>query len=163
MAFLLHSIRGAVALGILAVSTGATTPPEAGPDTRPASAGLGGHRLQQVALTTTDLPRAVAFYRDVLGLPFLFQSNGMAFFDVAGTRLMIGMDRERPQGRPAAALYFDTPTFDATMARMEAIGIAFVGPVETVQTTRAGDLKLREFRDPDGNTLAIMGIAPHLR
>lgn len=50
-----------------------------------ASADLAGRPLQQVAITTGDLPAAIGFYRDRLGLPFLFESNGMAFFDMAGT------------------------------------------------------------------------------
>ena len=126
----------------------------------PASAQLGGHRLQQVALTTADLPRATAFYRDLLGLPLLFESNGMAFFDVAGLRLMIGVDPQRPRGRPTSVLYFDAPDLEATIARLEALGVSFAGPLETVQRGPRGDLKLRQFADPDGNALAVMGVVP---
>ena len=64
--------------------------------TASSSVELAGHRLQQVAMTTRDLPRSIAFYRNTLGLPFLFETNGMAFFDVAGTRLMIALDSNRP-------------------------------------------------------------------
>lgn len=124
------------------------------------SAGLAGHRLQQVALTTTNLPRAIVFYRDVLGLPLLFESNGMAFFDVAGTRLMIALDPKRVRAPPSSILYFDAPNFDTMLARFEALRIHFVGPVETVQRSAKGDLKLRQFEDPDGNMLAIMGLIP---
>lgn len=119
--------------------------------------GLGGHLLQQVALTTSDLPRAVIFYRDILGLPLMFESNGMAFFDVAGMRLMIAQDVNRPQGRPTSILYFDAPDFPVTLARLIAVGVDLEGPVETVQRTAAGDLRLQQFRDPDGNMLAIIG------
>jgi catechol 2,3-dioxygenase-like lactoylglutathione lyase family enzyme len=45
--------------------------------------------IGQIALTVTDLPRAVAFYRDVLGLKFLFEAPNMAFFDCGGVRLML--------------------------------------------------------------------------
>lgn len=121
------------------------------------SAGLDGYRLQQVALTTRDLPRSIIFYRDVLGLRLMFESNGMAFFDVAGMRLMIAQDAKRPQGRPTSVLYFDAPDFPATLARLVASGVEREGPVETVQRTATGDLKLQQFRDPDGNMLAIMG------
>ena len=72
----------------------------------PAAAGgleLGSPRLQQIAITTTDLPRAIAFYRDTLGLSFMFESNGMAFFDLAGVRLMIASDRARATAAPFMA------------------------------------------------------------
>ena len=48
--------------------------------------------LGQIAVTVIDLDRAVAFYRDVLGLKFLMQVPGMAFFDLGGgTRLLLGL------------------------------------------------------------------------
>lgn len=122
-----------------------------------ASVGLAGQRLQQVALTTRDLPRAIIFYRDTLGLPLMFESNGMAFFDVAGMRLMIALDANRPQARPTSILYFDAPNFPAALSKLIAAGVDREGPVETVQRTAAGDLRLQQFRDPDGNMLAIMG------
>ena len=81
------------------ISSGAS----AQPSLSSASAGLGRHGLEQVALTSADLPRAVVFYRDVLGLPFLFESNGMAFFDMAvergrSTGLRPGVIVRRPSG-----------------------------------------------------------------
>jgi len=33
-----------------------------------------------------------------------------------------------------------------------------VGPATTVQRTATHELKLREFFDPDGNALALMGM-----
>ena len=87
------------------------------------SVGLGGHRLQQVALTTRDLDRAIVFYRDVLGLPLIFVTNNMAFFDVAGTRLMIALDPERPDARTTSIVYFDAPRFHATVEQLAALGV----------------------------------------
>jgi catechol 2,3-dioxygenase-like lactoylglutathione lyase family enzyme len=125
------------------------------------SADLKGHRLQQVALTTSDLPRAIRFYRDTLGLPLMFETNGMAFFDVAGMRLMIAQDKLRPiNKRPTSILYFDAPEFEVSLLNLKATGVPFEGSVETVQRTAQGDLKLQQFKDPDGNALAIMGMVP---
>lgn len=120
----------------------------------------GAHRVQQVAFTTSDLDRAIRFYRDELGLQLLFVANNMAFFDLAGTRLMIALDRARTAQRPQSILYFDTPDFDAAVARLAARGIRREGSVETVQTTPSGALRLQQFVDPDGNALAIMGLVP---
>ncbi|MDE2729709.1 MAG: VOC family protein, partial [Gemmatimonadota bacterium] len=39
--------------------------------------------IGQVSVTVTDLDRAVSFYRDQLGMRFLFQVPNMAFFDCA--------------------------------------------------------------------------------
>ena len=153
---------GALAL-VLAICVGLSPQASAA---EPASKGAlspGIHGLQQVALTTRDLKRAIAFYRDKLRVPFLFESNGMAFFDLTGTRLMIGLDPQRPDGRPTSVLYFDTPDFEAAVRALEMLDVAFDGPVETVQTGERGDLRLRQFRDPDGNALAVMGTVPKRR
>lgn len=136
----------------LAVTATATN---AGP---PVSIGLGGHRLQQVALTVRDLPRAIAFYRDTLGLPLMFESNNMAFFDVDGMRLMVALDPKRAANRSTAILYFDVADLDAKVASLAAAQVKLEGAVETVQRTAQGDLKLQQFVDPDGNALAVMGL-----
>lgn len=119
--------------------------------------------LQQVAFTVNDLDRAVNFYRDTLGLPFLFETNGMAFFEIGSTRLMLGTDVNRPDvERPTAIIYFDTTDFNRTVDILLKRGVTFVAPIETVTKTEQGTLMLAEFRDPDGNALAVMGIVPDL-
>ncbi len=122
------------------------------------SAFVAAPRIHQVAVTVTDLPRAIGFYRDTLGLPFLFEANGMAFFDLGTARLMLGADRERPVvERPTSILYIDSTEFFATVSTLRERGVKFVAPIETVTKTATGTLMLAEFRDPDGNALAVMG------
>lgn len=122
------------------------------------SVGLQGRPLQQVALTTRDLERAKVFYGTILGLPYLFESNGMAFFDVAGLRLMVALDENRPEGQPTSVLYFDVEDFHAAADRLKRADVELDGPIETVQKTKAGKLKIQQFHDPDGNALAIIGF-----
>jgi catechol 2,3-dioxygenase-like lactoylglutathione lyase family enzyme len=114
--------------------------------------------IMQIALPSSDVARSVAFYRDTLGLPLLFEVSGMAFFDVHGTRLLIGPP-ETPESLPSnSALYFDTSDMGGTAARLEENGVTFLGAPEVVQRTEAGALGLHFFRDPDGNLLALMGM-----
>ncbi len=156
----MHNAARTIIVGLLLAGA---TPSAAEPVTRPIvsqsmSVGLAGRPLQQVAVTTADLEQAVIFYRDTLGLPLMFVANEMAFFDVAGMRLMVALDRNREMTRPATILYFDAPDFDETVARLHAARVTLEGPVETVQVTSAGELKLQQFVDPDGNALAVMGL-----
>ena len=127
-------------------------------DSKAAGVGLAGRPLQQVAMTTTDLPRAIRFYHDTLGLPLLFVANDMAFFDVAGMRLMIAVDRARRTAVPTTILYFDVADFDAKVSSLKSAGVTLQGGAETVRRDAAGDLKLQQFVDPDGNALAVMGL-----
>lgn len=118
---------------------------------------LANRKLVQVALTTRDPGRSRTFYRDVLGLPLLFEAGGMLFFDLAGTRLLIGT--ENTAGGPGGSvLYFDAPDIDSLAPALEAKGVVFPGPSQVVQRTETHELKLREFRDPDGNPLALLGM-----
>jgi predicted enzyme related to lactoylglutathione lyase len=120
---------------------------------------LAGRKLVQAALTVTDLPRSIAFYRDVLGFPLLFETNGMAFFQAGELRLMVGSNSPDPPAR-GTVLYFDAPDIDELAPALEAEGVQFIGPIEVVQRTDTHELKLRIFRDPDGNPLALMGAVP---
>ena len=51
---------------------------------------LGISGIGQISIIVQDVERATSFYRDVLGLPLLFTAPGVAFFDCAGVRLMLG-------------------------------------------------------------------------
>jgi extradiol dioxygenase family protein len=83
----------------------------------------------------------------------------MMFFDLAGTRLLIGT--ENTAGRPGGSiLYFDAPDLDALAPALEAKGVKFMGPAQVVQRTETHELKIRAFRDPDGNVLQLMGNVP---
>jgi catechol 2,3-dioxygenase-like lactoylglutathione lyase family enzyme len=124
---------------------------------------LAGRKLVQAAFTVTDLARSVAFYRDVLGFPLMFETNGMAFFQAgfqAGDlRLMIGTNSPDPPAR-GTVLYFDAPDIDDLAPALEAKGVEFIGPIAVLQRTEAHELKLRIFRDPDGNPIGLMGMVP---
>lgn len=120
---------------------------------------LRGRQIVQLALTVRDLDRSRSFYRDTLGLPLLFEAANMMFFDLAGTRLLIGT--ENTAGVPGGSiLYFDAPDLEALGPALEAKGVQFAGPAQVVQRTETHELKIRAFRDPDGNVLQLMGTVP---
>jgi len=116
--------------------------------------------IGQIAFTVADLPRAVAFYRDVLGLRFLFDAPpSMAFFECGGTRLML-----TPPERDGAAagqqfnsiLYYTVPDIAAAARALGDRGVSFEQPPHVVARLAAADLWMAFLRDPDGHMLAIM-------
>jgi len=86
-----------------------------------AGASFGLSSIGQIAITITDLERAVAFYRDTLGIKLLFQVPGMAFFDCAGIRLMLS-GAEKPGEKYSSILYFKTHDIEAAAKTLEGRG-----------------------------------------
>lgn len=111
----------------------------------------------QVALAAADPAALVAFYRDTLGFPVLFETNGMTFFQSGSTRLMIGAAQPGQQIGGDAVLYFEPRDWSAAESAFEAKGIAFLHPAQKLQEAPGRELMLRAFKDPEGHTLAIMG------
>jgi catechol 2,3-dioxygenase-like lactoylglutathione lyase family enzyme len=118
---------------------------------------LGARELVQIALFSRDLDKARIFYRDVLQLPLLFETGGMMFFQLKGLRLLVGLTHGEEQRIGGAVLYFDAPDMAAFSRDLEARGVTFPGDTVTLQRGPAGELRLRAFSDPDGNSLALMG------
>ncbi len=114
-------------------------------------------KIAQIALSTRDLAKAVAFYRDTLGLKLMFEVSGMAFFDAGGTRLMIGEAQHEGPLQNNSYIYFDAGDWSATEAALIARGLKFDRDAEIVQRAEGKEHALRFFKDPDGNALAIMG------
>jgi len=89
---------------------------------------LGIQNIGQVSIIVHDLPRATAFYRDVLGLPLLFTAPNLAFFDCGGVRLMLG-PAETPQfDHPSSILYFRVPDLNAAYQRLVELGAKIFAP-----------------------------------
>lgn len=117
-------------------------------------------RIGQIAVNVQDVDRAVRFYRDTLGMRFLFQVPKMAFFDCAGVRLMLGLPETPRFDHPASILYYDVPDIEATHAALAARGVPFESPPHAVAKLERSELWLAFFADTEGNMLALMSERP---
>jgi predicted enzyme related to lactoylglutathione lyase len=121
--------------------------------TPPAAPGIG--RIAQIAVNARDLGRATAFYRDVLGLRFLFEVPRMAFFDCGGIRLLLGLPEKPEYDHASSILYFDVPDIQAAHATLVERGVEFEGAPHKVASLGQVDLWMAFFRDPEGNFHAL--------
>ena len=94
--------------------------------TASAASPFGLSTIGQIGTTVTDVERAIAFYRDTLGIPFLFQVPNMGFFDCGGIRLML-TGSEKPGEQFSPILYFKVPDIHAAFETMTSRGAAFEG------------------------------------
>lgn len=121
----------------------------------PATSVSFGH-IGQIAHTVKDIEPAVAFFRDVLGLPHLFTAGQLAFFDCAGTRLMVDALPEA-QGNGNSVLYFTVPEIHAAADALKGKGVTFTGEPHRIHTHPDGTEEwMAFFTDPEGNALSIM-------
>lgn len=113
--------------------------------------------IGQIHVTVTDMGRSVAFYRDVLGLPLLFEvpEQGLAFLDAGGVRLYLG-SAESPEFRSTPLLYFAVEDIGEAYAALRERGVAFLGEPHVVHRSDTTELAIAFFRDPDGTHLALM-------
>jgi methylmalonyl-CoA/ethylmalonyl-CoA epimerase len=118
-------------------------------------------KVGQLLIPVDDFEHGVAFYRDVLGIPFLFSAPPqMAFFDCGGVRLLVGVMPEGEAVHRGSAIYFKVDDIRAVHATLAGKGVTFRAAPHVVHRTPAYELWLAEFTDPDGNQLALMSEVP---
>jgi predicted enzyme related to lactoylglutathione lyase len=114
-------------------------------------------RLGQVHISVSDMNRSVAFYRDVLGIPLMFEVPGhpMAFFASGDVRLYLGRP-EAPQYTSKCVLYFDVEDIDNEVARLESLGVAMTDRPHVVHRDGGTELWMSGLQDPDGHHVILM-------
>ena len=119
-------------------------------------AALGLSRIGQIAINVHDLGRATAFYRDVLGMKFLFEVPKMAFFDCGGVRLMLGLPETAEFDHPASIIYYRVEDIESVHRTLMARDVRFEAAPHIIARMPRYDLWMAFFRDPEGNLLALM-------
>ncbi len=124
------------------------------------TASFGLQQIGQIALTVDDVDRAVTFYRDSLGIPFLFQVPKMAFFDCGGVRLMLSLAEKTGFDRSGSVLYYKVPNIQKAFNTLSARGVQFIDKPHLVAPMPDHDLWMTFFHDTSKNTLALMSEVP---
>lgn len=116
--------------------------------------GLG--TIGQISMRATDLPRAVAFYRDVLGVRHLFDAGpDLSFFDCGGVRLMLSKP-EKEFDHPGSVLYFRVDDIHAAHRILSGRGVQFIDAPHLIARLPDHELWMSFLHDSEGNTLALM-------
>lgn len=112
--------------------------------------------IGQIAINVHDTNRAVAFYRDVLGLKLLFTAGQLAFFDCGGVRLMLSPPSSSEYDHPSSILYFKVDDIQSAYARLVQMNVKTEGEPHLVAKMPDHDLWLAGFHDTEGNVLEFM-------
>lgn len=117
---------------------------------------FGLSQIGQIAVPVNDLERAVAFYRDILGMRFLFQAPpGLAFFDCDGVRLMLDAPAATQAGK-GSVIYYKVSELEKAFETLSTRGVAFETTPHMIAKLSDHELWMAFFRDSEGNLLALM-------
>jgi predicted enzyme related to lactoylglutathione lyase len=113
--------------------------------------------IRQIAITVGDVSTALPFYRDVLGLTFLFSpSLNLAFLDAGGVRIMLST----PQGAGTVGhnsiLYFKVTDIVAAHSAILGRGAKNERDPQLAAKLPEHELWISFVRDPDGNLVGLM-------
>jgi catechol 2,3-dioxygenase-like lactoylglutathione lyase family enzyme len=113
-------------------------------------------KVDDVFFNVDDMDKAVAFYRDKLGLPVKYESADWAELDAGNVTIALRRHGSGPEGRPelgvgeGATIVFEVDDMEAARAELEGQGVKFIGSVFDY-----GAVKLSAFEDLNGNVLQI--------
>jgi predicted enzyme related to lactoylglutathione lyase len=114
-------------------------------------------RIGQISMNARDLERGVAFYRDALGLSFLFKAPPqMAFFDCGGVRLLLGVPEDKQFDHPGSILYFAVDDIKQQHQTLLSRGVTFRAEPHLAAKLPDREVWLAFFDDTEGNTLALI-------
>jgi len=114
-------------------------------------------QIGQIAVPVSDIDRAVAFYRDTLGMRFLFQAPpGLGFFDCAGVLLMLDAPAKTQSENHSSVIYYMVADLNTAFGTLSARGVVFEERPHLIARLPDHELWMAFFRDPDDNLLALM-------
>ena len=116
------------------------------------------NQIGQIAIPADDLERAVAFYRDTLGMKFLFQvPPGLAFFDCGGIRLMIDGIKEREIKESfSPIIYYKVPDIQGAYEELASRGVDFHSKPHLIAKMPDHELWMAFLRDTEKNLIGLM-------
>ena len=113
--------------------------------------------IGQIAINVHDVERATAFYREILGLDYLFSAPpNLAFFSAGGVRLMLTVPESPEFDHPASVLYFKVNDIQTSFRTLQGKGVSFEREPHLIARLPSHDLWMAFFRDSENNLFALM-------
>ena len=113
--------------------------------------------IGQIAITVSDVSTALPFYRDVLGLTFLFSPGpNLAFLAAGNVRLMLSTPQGAGTPGHNSILYFKVTDIVATHGAIVGRGATEERAPQMAAKLPDHELWLAFLRDPDGNLVGLM-------
>lgn len=119
---------------------------------------IGIQGIRQIAVTVSDMDRAVAFYADTLGLDLRFRNDTLAFFDCGETRLLLGA--KRAEDADGIVVYFEVADIFTAVDSLRDSGIQIEKEPECLARMAGRAMWVAFFRDSEGALAALIAEHP---
>ena len=120
--------------------------------------------IGQIAFVVRDIEASTAFYKDKLGIPFLFSAPPkLAFFDLAGIRLMLAEPKNETENHKIgtnSVIYFKVDDIQSVFETIKGRGVEVAEEAHLVATMGTIELWMAFFRDIDQNLIGVMSEVP---
>ena len=112
--------------------------------------------IDQIGIPVKDINRAILFYKDLLELPLLFNTDTMGFFDCDGVRLMLSLPEKEQFTNASSVLYFKVDDITASYSQLKDKAVSFIDEPHLVAKMGSTETWMVFFNDSEGNTHALM-------
>jgi predicted enzyme related to lactoylglutathione lyase len=112
--------------------------------------------IGQIAIPVKDMNRAILFYKDLLKLPLLFNTDTMAFFDCNGVRLVLSLPEQKQFTNASSVLYFQVDDITVSYIQFKEKGVSFIDEPHLIAKMGSTETWMVFFNDTEGNTHALM-------
>ncbi len=112
--------------------------------------------IGQINIPVHDLETSVEFYRDSLGMKYLFEVSNMAFFDCGGIRILLAVPDDDEFDHPSSIIYFKIDNIHSAADALQERGVFISKKPHLIAEMPDHDLWMSFFQDPEANTHALM-------
>ncbi|MBS8265436.1 VOC family protein [Mesobacillus boroniphilus] len=113
-------------------------------------------KIGQIGIPVKNIERAMTFYQEKLGLPLLFNTDTMAFFDCEGVRLLLTLPENEQFAHPSSVIYLQVGDIKAKYEELQSNGVSFIGEPHVVAKVGDSETWMVFFKDTEDNTHAFM-------
>lgn len=118
-------------------------------------------KIGQISIPVKDVERALAFYRDVLGLKFLFRAGEkLAFVECGGVRIALSIADAPEFDHPSSILYFTVSDVQASWSELTSAGAEALREPHVIAKLGTTEVWMAFFRDSENNVHALMSEVP---
>ncbi|MEC5424061.1 VOC family protein [Virgibacillus sp. C22-A2] len=113
-------------------------------------------KIGQIGVPVKDVERAIHFYRDLLGLKLLFNTDNMAFFQCNDIRLLLSLPEKEEFAKTSSVIYFQVDNIEESYDDLNQKGVPFTGEPHRIAKIKETETWMAFFKDSEDNTLALM-------